>query len=86
MNKEQAEIVSRIFMWAYKNNIDVTLRKDHFYGQAEYPVLQFRRGDKNISQAFHRLDEIGPKMKFYWQQIACDLCVEPLDLEGLGEL
>jgi hypothetical protein len=82
MDKQTAKVMWQVFQWAYRNDISIELFKERSYGDAEWPVLHFRRGDRHMKKALYQLTDVGEYMRSAWQDVAIHLFVDPFELEG----
>lgn len=77
------EVISRIFFWAYENDIDVSLFSTKFGiggPVLKMPSLTFSRQGRNFQIVADDIEDLKLKMRHYYKQIAMELCCTPLTL------
>lgn len=84
LNKQDVAILAQVIAWAYSNEIEVTLRTNSFYNSDPYPVLIFRKEDRNMEYAFYPLTDISGRAQYLWKEIAVKIGVKPLKLIGFS--
>lgn len=76
-DKEHAEIMAGILLWAYEHGLTVKFFRQYSYGGDSHPVIRFSRNDKHIEQAFWPLMDLKGWAKNIWKEVAFNLCIEP---------
>lgn len=71
------DFVTSLFVWAYNHDIEVLLYKQKSYGDVEYPMMRFTRGDLSIERDFYPFSYAGEQAKHLWQEVGYKLLVKP---------